>query len=140
MKTTFFLLPAALLVVCSSWISPSVSKEAPEKAAQEQVTNQTTAFAFFRTHRQGKGITATWAMTSASGVTGFAIQRTYEDPNDPYAFWEDLGSLACTSNRSFSYSDDLVFPGIINYRVVAVMADGTSVASEVSSVRIVSRK
>ena len=97
-------------------------------------------FGYLRTHRQAKGITATWSMTGMDGVIGFTVQRTYEDPNDAYAYWEELKELPCVSTRSFSYTDAEVFPGLINYRIKATLEDGSAVYSEISSVRIVSRK
>jgi hypothetical protein len=96
------------------------------------------AFTFFRTHRQTKdGITATWGISSMDGVMFFTVQRTYEDPTDQYAYWENLCNVPCNGTRSFKHTDNNVFPGFINYRVVAYMIDGSTVASEVSTVRIV---
>ncbi len=138
MKTKIFSLPVIILFVCASWISPPQSS--PDKELLSFTTKQNTAFAFFRTHRQGKGIKATWGMTLINGIGGFMVQRTYEDPADPYANWEDLDLIPINARRSFTYLDNLVFPGIINYRIVAVMTDGSSVVSDISSVRIVSRK
>lgn len=135
MKTKFFLIPAVILVVTTSWISP---QETPINS-KDVVANLSNDFAFFRTHRQGKGVTATWGMAAATNIVGFTIQRTYEDPSDPYAYWEDLSMVACDARRSFSYNDNVVYPGIVNYRIVAMKSDGNTVVSEISSVRIVSR-
>ena len=96
------------------------------------------SFAFFRTHHQGKGVTAEWGLTSNVGVTGFIVERTYEDPTDPYSVWEDIAALPSDQVRSFKYTDTSVFPGYINYRVVAFTIDGSSIVSDVSGVRIVS--
>jgi hypothetical protein len=104
------------------------------------LSGQNPTFTSLRTHKQAKGITAIWSMTGLDGVVSFTIQRTYEDPTDMYAYWENLCDLPCNSSRSFTYTDKEVFPGNINYRVAALMEDGTFVYSEISSVRIVSRK
>jgi len=97
-------------------------------------------FGTLRTHRQAKGIAADWNLSNMNGVVGFAVQRTYEDPNDEFAYWEELSTMACDASRRFSYTDKEVFPGLISYRIAAIMEDGTTVFSEISSVRIVSRK
>ena len=97
-------------------------------------------FTSLRTHRQAKGVAANWSMSGLDGVKGFTIQRTYEDPNDQFAYWEELSTIPCNAVRQFSFTDKEVFPGLINYRVAALMEDGTIVYSEISSVRIVSRK
>jgi len=97
-----------------------------------------TSFDFFRTHRQGKGITSTWGLSSDAGVVGFYVKKTNEDPYDPYSYWEDVTSMPCNSSRSYKCTDNNVLPGFISYCVVAVMNDGTVVTSDISTVRIVS--
>jgi hypothetical protein len=97
----------------------------------------TSGFDFVRSHRQGKGATISWAYSSGD-VTNFAVQRTYEDPTDPYAVWEPVCSMACNSSRSYKHTDENVYPGYINYRVVALMNDGTTTMSDITTVRIVS--
>ena len=77
-------------------------------------------FTFFRTHRQAKGITATWGVVPGNTISEFTVQRTYDDPTDPYAYWEDLGpSVIYNGNRSYKYTEETVFPGYISYRIVA---------------------
>ena len=98
----------------------------------------TNGFDFVRSHRQGKGATVTWAF-STGGAASFAVQRTYEDPADPYSVWEPVCSMPCNSSRSYKHTDENVFPGIINYRIVALMNDGSTAMSDVTSIRIVSK-
>lgn len=92
-------------------------------------------FSFIRSHRQGKGAVVTWAFGSTN-ATGFAVQRTNEDPNDPYAVWFDVSSVSCNSSRSYKCCDENPFPGLINYRVIALMNDGNTVTSSISTVKI----
>lgn len=101
---------------------------------------QTSIFGSFRTHKQGKGITAVWTLAVPDGVVGFTVERTYQDPTDPYSYWESVGAVPFNSTRSFSYTDTEVLPGDISYRITALMADGTTSTSDVSQMRIVSRK
>lgn len=110
------------------------------KAIQPQTGLKKTSdgFSFIRTHRQGKGTAICWAFTSTNAVS-FTVQRTYEVPTDPYAYWATVSDVSCNSSRSYKCSDENVFPGYINYRVIALMSDGSTVSSDVSTVRIVSR-
>jgi hypothetical protein len=138
MKAQLLIIPAAIFVTTASFNSSVITK--PETTVVKQRTLLSTDFAFFRTHRECKGIEAVWAVTNTNGVVGFSVQRTYEDPNDPYAFWEEVSYMSCTAGRFYKCNDESVFPGIINYRIVAFMIDGNTVSSDISSVRIVRHK
>ncbi|HVF97242.1 MAG TPA: hypothetical protein VM871_07985 [Flavisolibacter sp.] len=138
MKTRNLFIAAFIVATTVSWIHPPAFPDTKSTLACK--ADLSTAFAFLRTHRQGSGITATWALTATAGVTGFAVQRTDEDPFDPFATWQNVGSVPVTGERSFSYHDEQVLPGMIHYRIVALMNDGSTVMSEISGVRIVSRK
>ena len=137
MKTRILALAigAMMLSATSSYAESLIVKPLPSITV-----TQDPSFGYLRTHRQAKGITASWNMTGVDGVVCFTVQRTYEDPTDQYAYWEDLNVMPCTSSRSFSYTDPEVFPGFINYRVAALMDDGSTIYSEISTVRKVSRK
>ena len=141
MKTTIFSVPTMFLLISTAFNSPSVSTNEPAKETRETAVKQGAGFTFFRTHRQGKGITATWGMASYAGVAGFTIQRTYDfDPSDPNAVWEPFPVVSGNAGRSVSYTDNEASAGFIHYRVVAKMTNGSSEVSEISTVRIVSRK
>ena len=135
MKTQILILSTAVLLAGTQGsFSSFTSVSKPAKV----FSVQNAEFSFFRTHRQGKtDITATWGLVSINGVTGYIVQRTYEDPTDPYSNWENIKSIPCNPSSSCKYTDENVFPGQIHYRVVAQMEDGNSVTSEVSTVKIV---
>jgi hypothetical protein len=138
MKTQFsaVIISAMISTAPATYVADN-SSTTKETAKIEQV--ETTGFAFFRTHRQGKaGITASWGLTSNAGVISFSVLRTYEDPTDPWAYWEEVSSVPCNSSRSFKCTDNNVFPGFISYCIVAVMSDGSTVQSEISTEHIVS--
>ena len=102
--------------------------------------NANTVFAgfdFFRTARQGKdGITATWGYSGGT-ITGYIVERTYEDATDPYASWETVAIVAHTGARSYKVTNTNVTPGFISYRV-RVMNGNTEIAvSPVSTEHIV---
>jgi hypothetical protein len=139
MKKPFsvFIIPAlAFVIMSASPISKNTMNLSNDLTAT--VKPLSVSFDFFRTHRQGRGITSTWGLTSQTGVAGFIIQRTYEDPTDPYAFWEDIGSLPCNLSRSYKWTDENVFPGFISYQIVAVMNDGSRITSWVNTIHIIS--
>jgi len=127
-------------IVILSGSAMNLSSPSPATAIKEIRKTESVEFAFFRTHRQADGAVATWGMTSNVGVTGFDIQRTYQDPTDPYSMWEDVTYMPCTEERSFKYNDVEIFAGYIYYRVTAHLNDGGSVISEVEGIRIVSHK
>ncbi|MBK5271273.1 MAG: hypothetical protein JJE22_09690 [Bacteroidia bacterium] len=104
---------------------------------QSSTTASSVAFDFFRTHRQGKGITSVWGLSSDAGVAGFVVKKTYEDPADPSSFWEDVNNVQCNSSRSYKYTDNNVSPGFVSYCIVAVMNDGSAVVSDYSTEHIV---
>lgn len=136
MKTKLSAFAISVMIIATA--ATPVSNSLPEtKRALKVKKVQSTSFAFFRTHRQGKGITGTWGLTSNAGVTGFTMMRTYEDPTDPYAVWETVCTKVCNSSRSYKHMDENVYPGYVSYCVVAEMSDGTIVPSEISTVRVV---
>mgnify|MGYP001160727216 CR=1 FL=1 len=138
MKTLIVSFVAILIFVSNSAFIPAKSvTEFSEIKEAKNVVNP--AFNFYRIHRQGKdGVTATWGLDSETGVSGFSVERTYEDPTDPYAYWETITSTPATGGRSYKVTDTGVFPGFISYRVVVIMNDGTEMASDYLTIRILS--
>jgi hypothetical protein len=138
MKAQLTFLAAAVIIINAAWISPvAPAKTSANRVEISKALNP--SFSFVRAHRQGKGITASWGTTSNDGILNFVIQKTYEDPTDPYAYWEDVCSVDCNPTRSYKHTDNNVFPGYSNYRVIAYMDNGSTVVSEYVTVRIVSR-
>jgi len=138
MKTQLSLAAVVVLVLSSSWIIPNNNGKIVSKPSLTKHTAAAPAFSFFRTHRQGRGITATWGLTSNSGVAGFIVQRTYEDPTDPYSYWENICSMPCGTGKSFKHQDETVSPGFVSYRVVAFLQGSGQLESEILTEHIVS--
>jgi hypothetical protein len=138
MKTKIILQAIVLFITCSSF-SPVKTSDLKRNASVKKIV-AVSNFEFFRTHRQGRAdITATWGITATrNDVSGFLVERTYEDPTDPYAYWEIVSSMPNSGSRSFKYIDNNVFPGYISYRVTAMLLTGNSYTSPVSTVHIVS--
>jgi hypothetical protein len=96
-------------------------------------------FNFFRAHRSGKAsITTTWGVSNSNGIVSFKVLKTYDDPNESYAYWETVGVVANSNASSYKFTDPNVFPGYISYKIIAVLTDGTAIATHVDTVHIVS--
>src|SRR5258706_6122393 len=105
MKTKLSFLAAIIILLLSAWTIPAISEKSVPVLSVKKEKLFPPEFAFFRTHRQGQGIMATWGLTDNQSVNGFVVQRTYEDPNDPYSVWEDICAMPCGNGRSFNHHD-----------------------------------
>ena len=132
---TISILTISALVFFSIAAAPAPEKETSVK----KVNKVPDEFTSLRTHRKGKGgAEVSWSFSSSSGVSGFVVERTNEDPSDPYSVWITVGSQGCDGSRSYKCCDGSPFPGYINYRVTAVLNNGTTVQSGISVVHIAS--
>lgn len=138
MKAKSSIIGFAVMLLATAWTAPAPNVLPEEASIVSDRDREEGDFSFFRVHRQGKGVTATWGVGTTSGIVGFLVQKTYEDPNDEYAYWEDVISLPNNGSRSLKYTDTNVFPGYINYRIIALKTDGSSVSSGIATARIVS--
>ena len=115
------------ILVCSLFSSLAISTNA--KTVISEVKTFSPSFSFIRGHKQGRNIAVTWGMTNNSGVNHFIVECTYEDPTDPYSVWQTIGLVPCTNHPIFKFIDAPVLPGTINYRIVAVMNNNTTITS-----------
>ena len=137
MKAKLSLLAVAILLISAAWVSPKGKYSSDLQGMI--VTTPDPNFNSFKTHRKARGVVATWKLTTNVGVTGFVVERTYEDPSDPYAVWENIYAMPCNqSAQFFKHEDENVSPGFISYRVLAFLQVGGSVLSETSTIHIVS--
>ena len=128
-----------LAALCVFFISSAFTADKKENLRQSVSQDVAGTFDSFRIHRQTKdGVTATWSFSSGGTVTGFILERTYEDPTDPYANWEVAGTTPSTGSRSYKITDDGVFPGFISYRVIATMSTGEEISSDIETIHIIS--
>lgn len=133
MKTKISVVVAIILMAfVAIAATPILKSNSP--TSSKKVTD---TFSFIRTHRQGAGAVVTWGFSSTN-ASGFTVQRTNEDPTDPYSVWIEVGTCACNGSRSYKCSDANPIPGIVNYRVTAVLNDGTTVTSDISTIKIMS--
>ena len=139
MKTKMTLAAIIIMAFITIAASPAPERVSIIPRAKKQVSQNIFGdFAFLRLHRQTRnGATITWGMNSESGINGYTVQRTYEDPTDPYAFWENIASMPSTSSRSYKWTDGNLFPGFISYRIMANMTNGGSIFSEILTIHII---
>ena len=123
MKTiTVFVISSMVLLLIAASPSPKAAKAFD-------------GFTSLRSHRQGKGADVSWSFSSSNTV-GFTVERTNDDPTDPYSVWVQVADVSYNSSRSYKAHDENPFPGYVNYRVSAHMSDQSTVTSQVSTVHI----
>jgi hypothetical protein len=139
MKTQLSAFAISAMIITTGFAPATSENSVGTKLKVKAECVQSSVFTSFSTHRQGKGIALTWDVETYAGVLNFSIQRTYEDGTDPYAVWEDINSLPAVGSRFYRYTDDNVFPGFVSYRISALLSNGTTAVSGISTVHIVSR-
>lgn len=137
MKAQFSIIGFTAILFTAAWTAPVPVNDNSTETVIAATKPTANGISSVRSHRQGRGVTTSWSVDASEGVVTFLLQRTYEDPNDEYAVWEDVTSMACNGARSYKATDDGVFPGNITYRVKGLKADGSSIVSVYTSVRIV---
>lgn len=131
MKTTLIM---AAIFCC---FQASANEVPVQKAPAVSVTTIfNPSFSFIRGHKQGKNTTVTWGMTYNTGISNFIVERTYEDPFDPYSVWQTVGMIPCTNMPIFKFTDSPFLPGILNYRIIAVLHNNSTVTSGIFSIEI----
>ena len=101
---------------------------------QENLNRKSTnsCFTHFNVHRQGKGVTTAWTVSSPD-VVRFIVERSYDDD------YELVGSVNFNGASIYKIIDNNPYPGTAVYRVTAVMADGSTETSAVETVKTVKR-
>jgi len=129
-RTSIVLLLFVTFLSSAFTTSDAVLNKNAAQSAQE-IDN---VFRSFNVHRQGKGISLNWHVSS-NNINGYIIQRSYDGE-----FFDDLDISISAVGRWHRANDNDVFPGYIHYRIIAILNDGTECMSPVQVVRIVDRK
>lgn len=116
------------LFMCFTLSTFSAVAATPLKAMPVKVSS----FDFLRGHRQGSDVSLSWAV-AAEGVQSFRIERSSDGE-----FFDEVETVAAAPKTN-RYLDTGVYPGTNYYRVVAVLADGSTIESSVIVVRIIKR-
>lgn len=128
---TVLLIGAIFCITQSSALKPDYSI-----TGQVILQSSHSEFSFIRGHKQGKNHTVTWGMTNNAGISHFIIERTYEDPNDPYSVWQTVGMMPCNHMPIFKFTDNPFLPGTLNYRIRAVMHNQSELVSPLYTIYI----
>ena len=105
-----------------------------KSASAITVVQATGVFETFHIHRQGDFATLDWN-ANVEGVSAFAIERSYDGE-----FFDMIDAVVPDPSHWNKYTDSSVEPGVIYYRVVAWMDDGSIEYSTIESVKIVKHK
>jgi len=132
MKKTLPSIIAVLLIFVFTNFVPGGSKAETLNGKYTITDGMSAEFGFFRVHRQARSAVLTWGLNSESGIMSFIIERSYDGD-----FFDPVSAAVPTHARSYSWKDAGVFPGIIYYRIICVMADNTMSSSSVQAVKIV---
>ena len=77
MKAQFSFFASTALLFAMAWTSPGFPTNGSADVKPVTIKEkQSGNFSFFRTHRMGKGVSASWGVTSGAGVVGFKVQKT----------------------------------------------------------------
>jgi hypothetical protein len=138
MKRTLILAAISIIIAVFLCCIQFIVFAFPAKSAATLSASKTFAasFSFIRGHKQGKNTTVTWGMVNNTGINRFIVECTYEDPADPYSVWQSVGYMPCTNSPIFKFIDSPVLPGMLNYRIIAVMNDNSTVTSNIYSILI----
>src|SRR4030095_3853570 len=105
------------------------------KATTSVATNVAHDFTYFRIHPQTKNnVVLSWGIDTPAGVSCFTVERSYDGD-----FYDPINQVACNNAVRFSWKDEGVYPGLIYYRIVCNMNDGTTHYSVIETIRVVQR-
>ena len=126
------LIPCLFLVASSlTFSSVNATNDVPVSISVQNGPGD--GFTHMNAHRQKNAAVISWSL-STSNVNGFTIQNSWDG-----VYFYTVGTVPPSGARSNSFKDEGAFPGTNYYRVIAQMEDGTSVASEVQTVKIMRR-
>ena len=116
-----------IAILCAAlFVSAQVTAEPPVSLSPLTAVSQANPnFTFIRGHKQGRGHSIQWSMTSNAGIDRFEVQYTYEDPGDIYSNWYTIGTVNNSNAQVNRFTDMGAIPGVINYRVVAIMSNNS---------------
>jgi len=132
MKTITSFAFVLVIIASSAYGKPLLlSKNLVSNCTSKQLAD---VFETFHVHRQGDFASLNWNV-STEDVASFNIERSYDG-----TFFEPIATVAPDDARWNRFTDETVEPGIIYYRITAIMNDGSVECSATESVKIVKHK
>ncbi|HRO68896.1 MAG TPA: hypothetical protein PK951_00910 [Chitinophagaceae bacterium] len=138
MKAKSSIIGFTAMLVVTAWTAPAPVPVVKASYISDDMQSRP-IFTYFKLDSRNKGVTATWGINEQSRIVGFKIQKTYDNPKDEYADWDDIATMSNSGARSFRYTDDKDITGNIHYRIVALKDNNNSISSAIASVRIAKR-
>ncbi len=131
----------AIIIVAALTLSFSATQASDGQISKPpftvvKATEAVQGFGYFRIHRQASDVSLNWGISDPSSVVSFRIERSFDGD-----WFFEIDEVNCSpGNATYKYRDTGAFPGYLYYRVIAHLADGTTINSDVEMIRIVSKK
>lgn len=93
-------------------------------------------FNFLRAHRMQRDVMLNWSVSSVSAPVSYNIDRSEDDGFS----WTTVAMVEHTAGNMQRFRDDTVFPGMITYRITALLEDGSTIVSWSETVRLVVKR
>lgn len=77
-----------------------------------------------------------WSVSSVSAPVSYNIDRSEDDGFS----WTTVAMVEHTAGNMQRFRDDTVFPGMITYRITALLEDGSTIVSWSETVRLVVKR
>lgn len=126
-----FTVTLTVFLVSSSALSSSATYRKPVVNNAVSTSTANNVFGRINAHRKQTGISLTWSAYSAAGISSFVIERSWDG-----IYFESIDEVEAIDGVN-RYQDNDIYPGHLYYRIVAVMNDGTQIASDIEMVKIV---
>lgn len=117
----------AILAITTSAVATNVHPSYTQGA-----TNS--CFSYFRVHRQMNGAGLMWAVNQ-QGVAQFIVELSYDGE-----YYDKINEVPAHGSSQYRFTHRDAMPGLLHYRLTAVMTDGSTSESSVQTVRIIARK
>jgi len=132
MKSITITLAVVFLIVGPASAKPSpINKISVCKSEAKTLAD---VFGSFHVHRQHLEAALNWDVLT-DNVSSFIIERSYDGE-----FFSSVAEVNPSATRWNRFNDNTVEPGLIYYRIIAVMNDGTLEYSPTELVKIVRHK
>lgn len=127
MKTILTIAFIAFLTITTSAVATNV---------HPSYTHGTTSscFSYFRVHRQMNGAGLMWGVNQ-QGISKFIVELSYDGE-----YYDKVEEVPAHGSSQYRFTHRDAFPGLLHYRLTAVMADGSTSEAPVQTVRIIARK
>jgi hypothetical protein len=108
------------ILIVTAWTAPVPQATIEAKVMTTTSQKSSGEFSFIKVEQGKATATVSWGMATTRGIKGFLVQKTDDDPADPFTSWEELGAIPCDGKGSFKFTDKNIMHGGSNYRIIAL--------------------